>query len=157
MGYAIGRVLLCLRPFAGFGNNTLRLVAVLGGHLTMRCQYLGGCQGMLLLAGRTCGDLRRLGAGNSPSLHFFFDLLAAQAGGFQVVGGIGLDFRCSAFAPLDLVAKPAQAIHQLRLVHRRHKVLALKEGLLLQCPRRSVRPLGHIEDDGMGVELPGAA
>ena len=134
-------------------DDSFRLVAEVRGHLFMRCQHLGGREGLLTIARRMCGDLRGLWSLETGALHLLFDLLRAWARRVKVRLRIALYFRCAALAWLDLVAQLAKVMGQHRLIDGGRIVLRLKECPLLDGARRTVLALGDIEDDGMRVEL----
>ncbi len=138
---------------AGGGYHTVRLVSEVGGDLTMRCEDFAGGVELLPVAGVVGGDLSGGRAGVSGSLQLLANLLAAQAGGLQVLGRVAFDLRCAAAAGLKLVSKIAQLEGEFRLVDGRRKLLGIEQCARLQGARRAVGPFRDVEDDSMGVEL----
>ena len=71
--------LLGLGGFAGLLHDLSRLVAVLGGDVSMGLQDLFAREGLLLVACGVSCDLRGSRAANATPFHLIFDLLRPQA------------------------------------------------------------------------------
>ena len=82
-----------------------------------------------------------------------FYLLRTKTRRIEVGLRVPFDFGSTALPCFYFVAKIAELVHQCRLVDRCGEVLGLEEAALLESAGRAVRPLRHIEDDGVGVEL----
>jgi hypothetical protein len=99
------------------------------------------------------GDLRSLVARETILLHVCEDLILALARSVKILLRISFDLGCAAPARRNLVAQFTQPEGQLRLVDGSGELLRLEEASLLKRPCRSVRALGDIEDDGVGMKL----
>src|SRR5665213_4234825 len=109
----------------------------------------------LAVAGVMSGNLCGFRPAESASRYGLFDLLAAWAGRFKVLGGVALYVGSAALARFDLVAEIAEPVGQLRLVDSGCKLLAIEVALRLNRASGAIPALGHIEDHGMGMELRG--
>ena len=134
-------------------NDTTRLIAELGGDLPVRLQHLFFGEILFLFAGGVCGNLCGLGALEPIPLQVFPDLFGTWTGRIKVFLRVAFDLRGTGSPTFQFIAKLAELVHQVRLVYRRRVALALKERPLLQGTGRPVLPFGHVEDNGMGVEL----
>jgi len=129
------------------------LISELGGNLPVGRLHFGGRENLLAVAGIVGGNLRGFGTTESTAGDRFDDLLAAWTGSVQIFLRIASDFRCAAFAGLDLVAKITELICEMRLVDGRRVALRLEEAALLKRPHLTILPLRHIENDDMCMEL----
>src|SRR6185437_10101064 len=91
----------------------------------------------------------------ASSLQIVPNLLAAGAGGIEILLCVALNFRCAAAAGSDFVPKLAQSIRQFRLVNGRSKLLRSKEALWLEGTGFTIISFGHIENDRVSVKLRG--
>src|SRR5665213_160005 len=129
------------------------LVAKLSRNLAVSGEHLGRSMNLLPVAGVVSSNLRCLRPAETAPRNGFLDLLAAGTGGFQVLSGVALYVGRTALASLDLVAQIAEPEREFRLINGGRKLLAIEVTLRLKCASRTVGSLGHIEDDGMGMEL----
>src|SRR5665213_4337067 len=107
----------------------------------------------LAVAGVMSGNLCGFRPAESASRYGLFDLLAAWAGRFKVLGGVALYVGSAALARFDLVAEIAEPVGQLRLVDIGCILLAIEVALRLNRASGAITALRHIEDHGMGMEL----
>jgi len=135
------------------GNDLFGLIAELDSHLPVRVKNLCGGEILFAVAGRVRCNLRSLGTGPACLFELFSYLPGAWARSSKILLGVAFDLGRSALSALDLVTEIAQPIHQLRLVDGGGELLRLKEAVLLKSARSTVRALGYVEDDGMGVKL----
>lgn len=89
--------------FPRCGDNSFRLAAEVRGHFSVSYRHLGGSKGPLAIAGGMSGDLCRLRALETRSLHLFFNLLEARARRIKVRLRVAPDFGCAALSRLDLI------------------------------------------------------
>ena len=120
-------------PFSRRRDDVIGLVAELGRNLPVSGEHLSGRMDFLPVAGVMGGDLRGLGPAEAAPRDGFFDLLAARAGRFKVLGGVAFHIGSAALARFDLVAEIAEPEGQLRLVDSGRKLLGIEESALLQC------------------------
>ncbi len=147
------RLLLSRRPCPCFNDDAIRLIAELGRKLPVGCEYLGGCVNLFLVASGVGGDLRRLRPGKSALFEVLANLLAAWAGSVEIFLCVSFYLRRPTSPRRDFVPQPRQPIHQLTLIHGCRELLAVEITLWLDSAGGTVRSFGHIEDDGVGVEL----
>jgi hypothetical protein len=147
----LGRFLLATLVRRSY--NLIRLIAELGGQLTVRREHFGRRLNLFLVARGVGGDLRRFVAGETILLHVSEDLILALARSVKILLRISLDLRCAASARRNLVAQLAQPKGQLRLIDGSGELLRLEESAFLERPRGSIGTFSDIEDDGVGVKL----
>src|SRR6202034_2693349 len=82
-------------------------------------------------------------------------LLAARTRSVKIRLRIARDLRRSALSGLNLIAQIAEPVGKLRLIDGSGKLLAVEITLRLNGACGAVRPLSHIEDDRMSMELRG--
>ncbi len=99
------------------------------------------------------GDLRGLRTAVARLFQLFPDLSGPRTGGVKVLLRVAFDLGSTASPRLDFISKPRQPVRQLRLIHRRRKVLAIEETLGLHRTSCTVGPLRHVEDHRMGMKL----
>ena len=89
---------------AGLGllHHTLRLVAVLHGHLPVAALHFFVGDIELGIARSVGGDFRGFGSTDAFLAQVLFDLLAAWAAGFEIFLGVALDLWCSRLAPCSI-------------------------------------------------------
>src|SRR5271156_2818588 len=85
----------------------------------------------------------------------FFDLFAPRARSVQILAAVTLDFRLTALAVFDLIAKLFEMVCQLRAVHGSGVLLRAIEFLRLQRACLALFSLCQIEEDDVSVKLRG--
>src|SRR5579875_2513204 len=134
-------------------DHPVGLMTKLCGQLAMGSHGLAHGNCLLAVACRMRGNLRCLMSLKAASFQISPNLLAARAGGIEILLRVSLDFRSPAPARCDLVSKRAEPVGELRLVDRRGKLLGLKQSPLLQSARLAILALGDVEDHGVGMKL----
>ena len=125
-----------------------------GGNLVVRCHHLASGVNLLPVAGAVGGDLRGFRPLESGSLKIVANLLRAGAGGIKVLLGVALDFGRATASGLNLVAEIAEAEGEFGLVDGSGKLLGVEQAACLEgAGTGPAVAFGHVEDDGMGVEL----
>ncbi len=109
-----------------FGHDSVGLIAVLIGNLSVRGKDSVGRQDLLSIAGVVRRDLRGLRPGETAAATGLFDLLAARAGGIKILLRVAFDVRRSAPARLDLVAESAELVGEMGLIDGGGELLALE-------------------------------
>jgi hypothetical protein len=99
------------------------------------------------------GDLCRRCSVDALLAEMFFDLFPTRAGCFQIFLSVAFDLGLSMLTALDFIAQPFKPQSQLGTVNGSCAPLRSKEFMWLQGSRLAVVALGHIEDDGMGMQL----
>jgi len=149
----LGVLSLADLPFSGLGNHMIGLVAKFGGDLPVRRQHFVRRQECFFVAGVVGRNLRGLRAAEAAVRKGFLDLLTPWAGRVKIFLRVSLDLRRAALARLDFVAEIAEPVHQLRLIHGSRVALRSKEAALLKRAHLAILTFGHIEDDGVRMEL----
>ena len=134
-------------------DNSIGLVAEVGGELAVRGHHLAGRMNLLAVSRRVRGNLGSLLSTAAGTLQILTNLLAPRAGSVEVFLGIALDLRRSASANGDFVAEILQSVGQFGLIDGGRELLRSEKALRLDRPRLTILALGQIEDDRMGMEL----
>src|SRR5262249_48993817 len=78
-----------------------------------------------------------------------------RAGRLQILFGVAPNFRLPMFTALQFIAQHLHPHCELGSIDRSHVSLRNEEFVGLETPRCSIRLLGDVEDDCMGVKLRG--
>jgi len=136
-------------------DDAVSLMSVLCCQFAVPLQYFLWRQQLLPIPRVVGSDLRCRCATDSLFPQMVLDLFPSWTGRFQVLFGVATDFRLSVLPALQFIAQHLQPHCQFGAIDRSHVSLRDKEFVGLETPRCSIRLLGHIEDDGMGVKLRG--
>ena len=142
-----------LKSLARGADDRFGLVSEVGSELAMRSHDFARRMDFFAVARGVRGDLGGLLPGAACALKILTNLLAARAGCVKVLLRVALDFRRAAAANGDLVTKLAKPVGQLRLINGGGELLRGEETLRLDGSRLAILPLGHVEDDCMGMKL----
>jgi hypothetical protein len=111
----------------GLGNYVLSLIAILSGDLPVSSNDLGRRKNLLTIAGIVGCNLRRFRPREPTARDGFNDLLPPWTGGIKVLLRVAFDLGGTATPWLDLVAKSAELVGKVGLVHSGRELLGLKE------------------------------
>ena len=117
----LGRIFLTT-PLC-FHDNSVCLVAELGGDLPVSGQHLGGRVNFFAVTGRVRGDLRGLRPLIPGLFQMLAYLLAAGAGGVKVLLCVASNLRCATASRFNFVTEVAEPIRQFRLIYGGGKLL----------------------------------
>src|SRR5208283_2492192 len=128
-------------------HHTLRLVAVLHGHLPVAALHFFVGDIELGIARSVRCDFCCLGPTDAFLVQVLFDLLPAWTAGFEIFLGVALDLWRSRRAWLNLIAHLSQSQGQLGAIYGRGKLLRPVELMRLQRAGLAVFSLRDIEND----------
>src|SRR3974390_3694557 len=140
---------------ASVGHDPISLISVLCCQFAVPLQHLSLGQEFLPIPRVVGSDLRCRSTIDSLFAQMVFDLFPSRTGRLQILFGVATDLRLPMLPALHFIAQYLQPHCEFGSIEGSHVSLRNEEFVGLETSRCSVRLLGHVEDDGMGVKLRG--